>query len=141
MTIHQAKGLEFDTVFISGLFDKPRANTNDFLAKRDPKDFTFVKDFYRKYYTGFTRAKNLLVLLDNNKDVRLTNFAKRYPPSSILKTIDFKRSEEEKEKKTLAYTTDIEVYKSCPLSYRFIRKFDFKGCSMIAQINKVYEGA
>lgn len=126
MTIHQAKGLEFDTVFISGLYDKPRANTNDFLAKRDPKDFTFVKDFYRKYYTGFTRAKNLLVLLDNNKDVRLTNFAKVYPPSSILKTIDFKRSEEEKEKKTLAYTTDIEVYKSCPLSYRFIRKFDFK---------------
>ena len=126
MTIHQAKGLEFDTVFISGLYDKPRANANDFLEKRDPKDFTFVKDFYRKYYTGFTRAKNLLVLLDNNKDVRLANFAKRYPPSSILKTIDFKRSEEEKEKKTLAYTTDIEVYKSCPLSYRFIRKFDFK---------------
>ena len=126
MTIHQAKGLEFDTVFISGLYDKPRANANDFLEKRDPKDFTFVKDFYRKYYTGFTRAKNLLVLLDNNKDVRLANFAKRYPPSSILKTIDFKRTEEEKEKKTLAYTTDIEVYKSCPLSYRFIRKFDFK---------------
>lgn len=126
MTIHQAKGLEFEVVFISGLYDSPKPSKPGFLSKRDPHDFSYVKDFYRKYYTGFTRAKNLLVLLDNSEDYKLNKFSESFPRSSALKSLDFMRSEERKEKLTLAYTTDIEVFKTCSLKYRFMRKLEFK---------------
>ena len=126
MTIHQAKGLEFEAVFVSGLYDSPKPNSLGFLEKKDPEDYSYVKDFYRKYYTAFTRAKNLLVILDNSEDFKLRNFAENLPTSSLLKSLDFLRSEEKYEKPILAYTTDIEVFRSCPLKYRFVRKLDFR---------------
>ena len=126
MTIHQAKGLEFEVVFISGLYDSPKPAKPGFLEKPDLNDFSYVKDFYRKYYTGFTRAKNLLVLLDNSEDYKLRKFSESFPRSSEIKSLDFERSEEKKEKKVLAYTTDIEVFKTCSLKYRFVRKLDFR---------------
>ena len=126
MTIHQSKGLEFEVVFISGLYDSPKPSKPKFLEKYDPNDFSYVKDFYRKYYTGFTRAKNLLVLLDNSEDIKLNNFSESFPRSSLIKSLDFSRDEEKKEKKILAYTTDIEVFKSCSLKYRFVRKLNFR---------------
>ena len=129
MTIHQAKGLEFEVVFISGLYDSPKPSKPGFLADFDPNDFSYVKDFYRKYYTGFTRAKNLLVLLDNSEDYKLSKFSESFPRSSAIKSLDFERTEEKKEKKILAYTTDIEVFRTCSLKYRFIRKLDFKSPS------------
>ena len=126
MTIHQAKGLEFEVVFISGLYDSPKPARPGFLEKYDPNDFSYVKDFYRKYYTGFTRAKNLLVLLDNSEDYKLNEFSESFPRTSLLKSLAFERAEEKKEKKVLAYTTDIEVFKTCSLKYRFVRKLDFR---------------
>ena len=126
MTIHQAKGLEFEVVFISGLYDSPKPAKSGFLADFDQEDFSYVKDFYRKYYTGFTRAKNLLVLLDNSEDYKISKFSESFPRSSALKSLDFTRSEEKKEKPILAYTTDIEVFKTCSLKYRFVRKLDFR---------------
>ncbi len=126
MTIHQAKGLEFEAVFVSGLYDSPKPNSPHFLEKSDPEDFSYVKDFYRKYYTAFTRAKNLLVILDNSEDYKLREFGENLPTSSLLKSLDFLRSEEGEEKPILAYTTDIEVFRSCPLKYRFVRKLEFK---------------
>lgn len=126
MTIHQAKGLEFEVVFISGLYDSPKPAKPGFLEKPDPNDFSYVKDFYRKYYTGFTRAKNLLVLLDNSEDYKLSKFSESFPRTSLLKSLAFERSEEKKEKKVLAYTTDIEVFKTCSLKYRFVRKLNFR---------------
>lgn len=126
MTIHQAKGLEFEAVFVSGLYDSPKPNSPSFLEKRDPEDFSYVKDFYRKYYTAFTRARNLLVILDNSEDYKLRDFAENLPTSSLLKSLDFIRSEEKIEKPILAYTTDIEVFRSCSLRYRFVRVLGFK---------------
>lgn len=126
MTIHQAKGLEFEVVFISGLYDSPKPAKPGFLEGFDQEDFSYVKDFYRKYYTGFTRAKNLLVLLDNSEDYKISKFSESFPRSSALKSLDFTRSEEKKEKPILAYTTDIEVFKTCSLKYRFVRKLDFR---------------
>lgn len=125
MTIHQAKGLEFEVVFISGLYDKPRRNKPGFLLGESQSDLSFLRDFYRKYYTGFTRARRLLVLLDNSKDIRLKDFSRSLPPDSKLSTIDFSKSSPKKEKKTLAYTTDIEVFMACPLKYRFVRRLGF----------------
>ena len=129
MTIHNAKGLEFEVVFVSGLNDCPRENYPKILDKYDKADKAIDakdKDFYRKYYTAFTRAKNLLVLLDNSRDLKLRNFASSLNDSSLLRSIDFSRKDPQKEKAILAYTTDIELYLSCPLKYKFLRKLDFK---------------
>ncbi len=129
MTIHNAKGLEFDTVFVSGLNDYPRVNKKKLLEKYDyaraDKD-SAEKDFYRKYYTAFTRAKNLLVILDNSRDQRLVDFAKTCDNASELSTIDFQKINVEISKPILSFTTDIEVYESCPLKYKFIRKLNYK---------------
>lgn len=126
-TIHQAKGLEYDVVFVSSLNDNPRKDMSAFSPKLEvKKESDFLKNYYRKYYTAFTRAKNLLVLLDNSKNPYLKNFAFSLNSSSILKTIDFKFKEDIIKKEILAYTTDISIYKSCPLKYKFIRVLDFK---------------
>ncbi len=126
-TIHQAKGLEYDVVFVSSLNDNPRKDMRAFSPKLEAKkESDFLKNYYRKYYTAFTRAKNLLVLLDNSKNSYLKNFAFSLNSSSILKTIDFKFKEDVVKKEILAYTTDISIYKSCPLKYKFIRVLDFK---------------
>lgn len=129
MTIHNAKGLEFDVVFVSGLNDYPRPDRKSFLSayeKTSANDDGGERDFYRKYYTAFTRAKKLLVVLDNSRNVNLINFANTLPDSSALKTIDFKKDDPKKEKPILAYTTDIEVYAACPLKYKFLRKLSFR---------------
>lgn len=128
MTIHNSKGLEFDVIFVSGLNDYPRDDYPKLLDSYDKRARDIdspSKDFYRKYYTAFTRAKNLLVLLDNSRDQRLVDFAASLNDSSKLSTIDFKRYEEKKEKQILAYTTDIELYNTCPLKYKFLRRLGF----------------
>ena len=128
MTIHNSKGLEFDVVFVSGLNDFPRANSEGILEKykisSKEKNLEEI-DFYRKYYTAFTRAKNLLVILDNSTDPRLIDFANNLDDSSKLSTINFIRYEVKIEKEILAFTTDIEIYDSCPLKYKFLRKLRF----------------
>ena len=70
-----------------------------------------------------------MVLLDNSEDYKLSKFSESFPRSSAIKSLDFERTEEKKEKPILAYTTDIEVFRTCSLKYRFIRKLDFKAPS------------
>ena len=128
MTIHQSKGLEFEAVFVSSLGDYPRRDYDKFTDRFVEKDSLEKKelDFYRKYYTAFTRAKNLLVLLDNSTDRRIKNFANTLDSSSKLSSIDFKIEERKDDKKILAFTTDIDVYMTCPLKYKFVRKLSFR---------------
>ena len=127
MTIHQAKGLEFEVVFVSSLNDYPRGDRDRFLDVGRKKTREEIDlDFYRKYYTAFTRAKNLLVLFDNSRDRRIQKFINTLDTSSRLSTIDFRRENPKREKEILAFTTDIDVYKTCPRKYKFIRKLSYK---------------
>lgn len=128
ITIHQSKGLEFEAVFVSSLGDYPRRDYDKFTDRFVEKDSLEKKelDFYRKYYTAFTRAKNLLVLLDNSTDRRIKDFANSLDSSSKLSSIDFKMEERKDDKKILAFTTDIDVYMTCPLKYKFVRKLSFR---------------
>lgn len=127
MTIHQAKGLEFEVVFVSSLNDYPREDRDKFLdigRKKTREEIDL--DFYRKYYTAFTRAKNLLVLFDNSRDKRIQKFVNSLDTSSRVSTIDFRRENPKRGKEILAFTTDIDVYKTCPRKYKFIRKLSYK---------------
>ncbi|WP_276875950.1 ATP-dependent DNA helicase [Anaerococcus hydrogenalis] len=126
-TIHQAKGLEYDVVFVSSLYDKPRKDREAFSPQIDLKNKSnYLKNYYRKYYTAFTRAKNLLVLLDNCQDQSMINFAQGLKTSSILNSIDFKFKKDQVKKEILAYTTDISLYDACPLKYKFIRLLNYR---------------
>ncbi|EGC84168.1 ATP-dependent DNA helicase [Anaerococcus hydrogenalis] len=126
-TIHQAKGLEYDVVFVSSLYDKPRKDREAFSPQIDVKNKSdYLKNYYRKYYTAFTRAKNLLVLLDNCQDQSMINFSQALNSSSNLNSIDFKFKKDQVKKEILAYTTDISLYDACPLKYKFIRLLNYR---------------
>lgn len=75
LTIHQSKGMEFPIVFVDSLASVPRKTTNDLMMaiedryfKRpafEPYDVTKFFDFWRLYYTAFSRAQDLLILTCN----------------------------------------------------------------------------
>ena len=63
LTLHAAKGLEFDTVFITGLDEGllPHSRSRD-----DPEE---LEEERRLFYVGLTRAKNKLFLLRSEQRV------------------------------------------------------------------------
>lgn len=72
LTIHQSKGMEFPIVVVDSLSNVPRTRNNDLMLqiearyfKRpafEPYDQTKYFDFWRLYYTAFSRAQDLLIL-------------------------------------------------------------------------------
>jgi DNA helicase-2/ATP-dependent DNA helicase PcrA len=72
MTIHQSKGLEFPVVIVGSLYSRPDAINlpiiqtlvNEIYHRKPYEPFNRIKffDFWRLYYTAFSRAQNLLVL-------------------------------------------------------------------------------
>lgn len=75
LTIHQSKGMEFPIVFVDSLGNVPRKSYKDILNKIEgryyhretfePYDEMKLFDFWRLYYTAFSRAQDLLVLTCN----------------------------------------------------------------------------
>ena len=75
MTIHQSKGMEFPIVMVDSLYDRPTASRKQLLEKIEKRyfkreafeDYNDIKffDFWRLYYTAFSRAQNILVLTCN----------------------------------------------------------------------------
>jgi len=72
MTFHQAKGMEFDAVFLTGLvedFFPGRASRPAFVLPRDlrlddlPADLAHFEEQRRLFYVGMTRARRHLYLL------------------------------------------------------------------------------
>lgn len=75
LTIHQSKGMEFPIVVVDSLGSYPRKNTSDLMETVEQKYFKRPAfepyrdmkyfDFWRLYYTAFSRAQDLLVLTCN----------------------------------------------------------------------------
>ena len=78
MTIHQSKGLEFPVVVVGSLGNAPRRNRDPlmysvesrFFHRRPFEPVSDIKyfDFWRLYYTAFSRAQNMLVLAAGKSD-------------------------------------------------------------------------
>ena len=147
LTIHQSKGLEFPIVIVGSLESVPEGDKemeeelekkyipyNDFEPEYRIKDF----DFWRLYYTAFSRAKNLLILtcVENSsgkKQVPSLPFRRVYENIPDILSGDLKFSELDIEKinkidikNNYSYTGDLLKYKECPYKYRLNKIYDFQ---------------
>lgn len=148
LTIHQSKGLEFPIVVVGSLDSSPRKQYSDIdeiLEKEvyrkgnyEPLPMTKDFDFWRLFYTAFSRAQNILVLSTCEKmgKTKLTSPKQHF--LDIYKNIPYWRNkvEELKEMKlakvkesslkdTYSFTSDILVYDNCPQEYKFFKELDF----------------
>lgn len=143
LTIHQSKGMEFPIVLVDSLANVPRKNTNDLMMqieeryfKRpafEPYDVTKYFDFWRLYYTAFSRAQDLLILTCNEDKRTPSNYFKDIyrelqsveSPSFDIREFNFKPIKEVNIKNTYSFTSHITVYETCALQYKFYKELEF----------------
>lgn len=146
LTVHQSKGLEFPVVLVGSLDAVPRKQHTEidevleqgYLSKPpfEPLGKTKVYDFYRLYYTAFSRAQNLLVLTYPEKQGRGRTPSKYFVdyvqplPSwrhanlkldrlvlDAIKSVNIKRE--------YSFTSDLTLYENCSEQYRFFKALEF----------------
>lgn len=144
MTVHQSKGLEFPIVFVDSLFTSPKGDGNAKMMNTieekyyrrpvfEPMETTKFYDFWRLYYTAFSRAQDLLVLTwEEEKNIPSRYFAgictgltpwdsERFDIGEFsfhdVKSVNLKN--------TYSFTSHIAVYDLCALQYKFFRELGF----------------
>ena len=143
LTIHQSKGMEFPIVFVDSLSNAPRKTYIDLMTEVEDKYFhrpsfepyeqTKYFDFWRLYYTAFSRAQDLLVLTcDENKRTPSQYFRDIYDevPSVDnagfdLTEFDFQSVKKVNLKNSFSFTSHITVYETCALQYKFYKELEF----------------
>lgn len=156
LTIHQAKGMEFPVVVMGmpqkGPFAK-RPTFTDRIGERyyhrapfEPRELIPTFDFWRKYYTAFSRAQNLLVLTAReDTGAPCMQMQKLYRelascdlPEFDPKAFDLRKVKGAELKNTYSFTSHISVYEDCPRYYMFTRELGFTpvkvGTAMFGQI-------
>ncbi len=147
MTIHQSKGLEFPITIVGSMNAVPRKSydtldeilQNGFFSRMpyEPLEDVKMYDFYRLFYTAFSRAQNLLVLTGNEHDGHSALPSKVLQP--YWKSIPSWRDRERFQPKLLnlavvkkanikheyAFTSHILLYEACPLQYKFYKELEF----------------
>ncbi len=137
MTIHQSKGLEFPAVVVGSLGTFPRKHNDPLLFAAEsrffhrrpfePLDNIKYFDFWRLYYTAFSRAQNLLVLASKKSENRyFGDYLLTLPDAKdweggntfeTVKPVNYKRM--------YSFTSHISVYEDCPLQYKYYKEFNF----------------
>ena len=148
MTIHQSKGLEFPVVIVGSMYAIPRKQYTDLdnlLQKKyyskepfEPLELTKFYDFWRLFYTAFSRAQNLLLLSCQEKtkgrgwrvpskyfkpayDQLLPWSDGTFQPENLtletIKDVDLKNE--------YAFTSHITVFENCARQYKFYRDLGF----------------
>jgi len=145
LTIHQAKGLEFPVVVLGSLNLFPgRTSTVETLVRPLVKDHDKLEplesvpkfDAMRMFYVALSRAENLLILANTMdkgaQDKRHPGLVSVVETMDITKINDFDISQISIAKestqalpKTYSYTSDYQVYLSCPRQYMLFRKYGF----------------
>lgn len=151
MTIHQSKGLEFPITCVDSLDGSPRKDFDQididiadiYYGKKnwEPLERTKFFDFWRLYYTAFSRAKNLLVLtcVENAetrekgektsptkyfdavyKDAKEWSILEKEWPDFVLDKVEKANIKHE-----YSFTSHILLYENCPVQYKFFRELEF----------------
>jgi len=155
LTIHQSKGMEFPIVFVDSLYKTPRKTRMDILEAIEatyfrrpafePSDQIKYFDFWRLYYTAFSRTQDLLVLTCfEDKKTPSKYFRKVYDglPSADSEAFDaskfsFREVKDVNLKDSFSFTSDVTVYETCSLQYKFFKELEFAP----VQVNAMLFGA
>lgn len=150
MTIHQSKGLEFPIVVAGSLDAVPRRQQSpldDLLEQEfgegepfEPTDRIKTFDFWRLFYTAFSRAQNMLVLScqentpkgKGQRNVPSQYFAPVYAPLKDWRGHEFDPNAVELAeikagnlKRSYSFTSDVLIFEGCPQQYRFFKDLEF----------------
>lgn len=143
LTIHQGKGLEFPCVIVGTLEEYPTVEKNEIQMKLElaltktfePEYRVKEFDFWRMYYTAFSRAKNLLALTcveNSSKPVPSLPFKRVYEDLKDIRSRDFELQKLHFEKvkainikDIFAFTSHIRIYNICPKLYKLQKKYEF----------------
>ncbi len=145
LTIHQSKGLEFPVVVCGSLEAVPRKQygaldvlleDGGYLSKErfEPLDHIKNFDFWRLFYTAFSRAQNLLVLAAQEKQGRGRSPSKYFErlfyelPSwreVDLSALTFEAVKQINLKREYSFTSHITVFENCAEQYRFFKELEF----------------
>ena len=143
LTIHQSKGMEFPIVIVDSLSSVPRRDYDVLIQEVESKyfqresyepyeDMKFF-DFWRLYYTAFSRAQDLLILACNetrrqpsgyfeNVYSHLTDYN---DPEFDISEFEFHKVKDVNIKNTFSFTSHISVYENCALQYKFFKELGF----------------
>jgi DNA helicase-2/ATP-dependent DNA helicase PcrA len=146
LTVHQSKGLEFPVVLVGSLEATPRKQYSDldqvleegYFSRPpfEPIEHTKFFDFWRLFYTAFSRAQNLLVLTCAEKDGRgrtpskwFNRFWEDLPDwrapifrPDLLKLAEIRPTNLKRE---YAFTSDLTVFENCAQQYRWFKWLAF----------------
>lgn len=145
LTIHQSKGLEYPVVVCGSLEAVPRKQYSaldvlledgGYLSKErfEPIDHIKNFDFWRLFYTAFSRAQNLLVLAAQEKQGRGKSPSKYFErlfyelPSwrdVDLSALTFDAVKQINLKREYSFTSHITVFENCAEQYRFFKDLEF----------------
>ena len=147
MTIHQSKGMEFPVVVVGSLYSTPRSDLRDVIQELEenvyertpfePYETIKYYDFWRVFYTAFSRAQSLLVLTADEGGRGLGKepskyFEKAYNfvPAYWEPDIDYTKIKCEPVKdvnikQSYSFTSHIAVYENCSLQYKFFKDLGF----------------
>ena len=143
LTIHQSKGMEFPVVVVDSLYSTPTKSYDELILQvkdaygnreeYEPIEDIKYYDFWRLYYTAFSRAQDLLVLTHRPKVNRKIGkaFESTYDELTIIgddypfTLFDFHAVKESDLKPSLSFTSHISLYEGCSLQYKFFQELGF----------------
>jgi DNA helicase II / ATP-dependent DNA helicase PcrA len=149
LTIHQSKGMEFPVVFVCSLDSAPygRYEALELVLQKqygrhrmdEPFGLTASFDFWRLYYTAFSRAQQLLVLSGQERagkpgtwplpSEEFLPFYREIPswrhPAFQAEQLQLRPVRGVQLKKQYAFSTHLFLYESCPRRYLFYRELQF----------------
>ena len=148
MTIHQSKGLEFPIVIVGSMHSVPRKQDTEldellqekYYSKEpfEPLNQTHNYDFWRLFYTAFSRSQNLLLLtcqeqiLAGRWGVPSRHFKTLYnlllpwrTPSFQPEDLTLEKIKSVDLKNEYSFTSHITVFENCARQYKFYRDLGF----------------
>ena len=137
MTIHQSKGLEFPVVVVGSLGNYPRKDSDvlmytaesRFFNRKPYEPMADIKyfDFWRLYYTAFSRAQNLLVLAYKKQENKyFDQWLMGLPEADTYdEAYEFARVKDVNYKHVYSFTSHISVYDGCPTQYKYYKEYRF----------------